>query len=173
MKNSLTNCVLFFNFIGGCALKRALTVTKIQKVFVINKKKERVKKTLRKLFQNQKLLSLWLFLWPLSCPCPLDISAESEAGREAGEEHFMLASRVAQCCTGNHVSVRLARFIAGLIGREKCHTAEINKRGRANFDSYAKVIWIRQTFDVYKAGLDIPVGAGFLIICSFNIFFLL
>lgn len=38
--------------------------------------------------------------------------------------------------TGNHVRVRLAR----LIRREKCHMAEINKHGRANFDSFAKVI---------------------------------
>lgn len=50
--------------------------------------------------------------------------------------------------------------------------AEINKHGRANFDSFAKVIWIGQTFDVYKARLDIPVGAGFPILCSFNNFLL-
>lgn len=50
MKNSLTNCVLFFNFIGGCALKRALTITKTENVFMKNKKSGGVKKMLRNLF---------------------------------------------------------------------------------------------------------------------------
>jgi len=32
---------------------------------------------------------------------------------------------------------------------------------------------MRESFDVYKAGLDILVGAGFPILCSFNFFFTL
>jgi len=38
-------------------------------------------------------LSLFVtFCGPLSCPCPLDISAGSKAHTKAGEEQFVLAS---------------------------------------------------------------------------------
>lgn len=98
MKSSLTNCVLFFNFIRGCALKRALTITKTENVFIKNKENGIVKKRLNS-FKIKNYFLCDCFCGPLSCPCPQEISAECEAGTEAGEGQFMLASRITQCCT--------------------------------------------------------------------------
>lgn len=83
MKNSLLNCVLFFNFVGGCALKRALTFPKTVYVFVKNNNKKsvkkRVKKTLRKLSKSQMTFFVPVSVGP-SVPHPLALSAATGPG---------------------------------------------------------------------------------------------
>lgn len=127
---------------------------------------------LRRCFQNEKLLSLWQFLWA-SFMSMFSGCLSRVWGWQGGWESS------SWLCPTLHRAVLEPRVSeAGQVHlwakqREKCHTSEVNQQGRANFDSYAKVIWIRQSFDDYKAGLGVPVGADFPVICSFKNFFTL
>lgn len=155
-------------------LERELWLITIPENFLIKRKKRKKKgegenawKTLSKWkITSSVTVSVGLFhvhvLWMFQQSVRL--------ARRMGEQ-FMALPHLAQVCSGTLCEWGWPG--PSLPRREKCHTSEMNQQGRANFDSYAKVIWIRQSFDDYKAGLDILVGADFPVICSFNDFFTL